>query len=128
MSFPNRTKFAIGKPSYRFPISKRCTFDSRMTSSMKKYYIYILASGKNGTLYIGMTNDLIKRIYQHKDKSILGFTKKYNVDKLVYFEEYNDINQTITREKQLKKWNRSWKIKLIEVKNKNWNDLYKDIL
>jgi putative endonuclease len=93
---------------------------------MKDYYVYILASGRNGTLYIGVTNDLIRRVYEHKKKLIKGFTSKYNVDKLVYFEYTNDINGAIAREKQLKKWNREWKLKLIEDKNPNWRDLYYD--
>jgi len=93
---------------------------------MKHYYVYILASKRNGTLYIGVTNDLAKRIPEHKNKLIDGFTKKYDIDRLVYFEETNDINSAITREKQLKKWNRSWKIQLIKKQNPIWNDLYKD--
>jgi len=91
---------------------------------MKIYYIYILASKKNWTLYIWVTNDLIRRIYEHKNKLIEWFTKEYNVTKLVYFEETNDINTALQREKNLKKWNRCWKIDLIEKLNPNWNDLY----
>jgi putative endonuclease len=94
---------------------------------MKSYFVYILASGKNGTLYIGVTSDLAKRVYEHKNDLTEGFTKKYNVHDLVYFEETNDINAAITREKQLKKWNRDWKIKIIEESNPNWNDLYNNI-
>ena len=90
---------------------------------MKTYYVYILASKRNGTLYIGVTSNLVKRIYEHKNKLIEGFTKKYNVDKLVYYEETSDINVAIKREKQLKKWNRKWKLELIEKGNPNWNDL-----
>jgi putative endonuclease len=77
---------------------------------MKQYYVYILASKKNGTLYIGVTNNLLKRVYQHKKKLVEGFTKKYNVDKLVYFEQTKNIYSAIQREKQLKKWNRKWKL------------------
>ena len=88
------------------------------------YFVYILASKRNGTLYIGITNNLIKRIYEHKQKQVEGFTKKYNINKLVYFEEYNSPKEAIAREKRLKKWNRSWKLKLIEGKNPNWKDLY----
>ena len=90
----------------------------------KQYFVYILASRKNGTLYIGITNDLIKRVYQHKNNLADGFTKKYNVHSLVYYEIHNDVCNAITREKQLKKWNRQWKIELIEKTNPEWNDLY----
>lgn len=89
------------------------------------HYVYILASRKNGTLYIGVTSDLIKRIYEHKEKKISGFSKKYRVDQLVYFEQTKDVCSAIKREKQLKKWNRQWKIDLIEKINPEWNDLYK---
>jgi putative endonuclease len=95
---------------------------------MNSYYVYILGSRKNGTLYIGVTNNLVKLIWQHKNGVVEGFTKKYNVDKLIYFEESSDINSAITREKQLKKWNRAWKIKLIEEFNPTWKDLYSLII
>jgi putative endonuclease len=95
---------------------------------MKNYYIYILASQKNGTLYIGITSNLIKRIQEHKAKLVEGFTKKYNIDILVYYEQTTDINSALTREKALKKWNREWKIQLIEKVNPNWNDLYSNII
>ncbi len=91
---------------------------------MKQSFVYILASKKNGTLYIGVTNSLVKRVYEHKNNLIEGFTKKYNVHDLVYYERYNDINSTITREKQIKKWERRWKLELIEKFNPEWNDLY----
>ena len=94
---------------------------------MKQPFIYILASGKNGTLYIGVTADLLKRVYEHREGAVDGFTKKYGVKKLVYFEEYGDINEAITREKQLKKWNRQWKIRLIEETNPTWRDLYEEL-
>ena len=97
-----------------------------MIKTIHEYFVYILASKKNGTLYIGLTNNLETRIKQHKSKLIDGFTKKYNVTNLVYFEIFKDINEAIKREKQLKKWKRGWKIKLIEEKNINWNDLSKD--
>jgi len=90
----------------------------------KYFYIYILASKKYGTLYIGVTNDLLKRVWQHKNKIFKGFTDKYNIDKLVYYEVFEDINEAIKREKALKFWKRSWKIKLVEKENKNWHDLY----
>ncbi len=92
---------------------------------MKQYYVYILASRKNGTLYVGVTNDLRRRIYEHQSGLIEGFTKKYNVKRLVYFEKTSDIISAITREKQIKKWYRKWKIELIEKGNPDWKDLYK---
>ncbi len=95
---------------------------------MKNYYVYILASQRNGTLYIGVTSNLIKRIQEHKAKLVKGFTEKYNVHELVYYEQTNDVNSALAREKALKKWNRDWKIQLIEKDNPNWQDLYFDII
>ena len=95
---------------------------------MKIPSVYILASKKNGTLYIGVTSDLIKRIWQHKNKVVSGFTEDYQVNSLVYFEQLDDMENAITREKVLKKWNRAWKIRLIEKTNPNWLDLYYDII
>ena len=95
---------------------------------MFQYYVYILANKKNGTLYIGVTKDLFKRIYEHKQNLVAGFTKKYNVHKLVYFEATTDIQSAIIREKQLKKWNRDWKIELIEKSNPDWKDLYYELV
>ncbi|MBR1373348.1 GIY-YIG nuclease family protein [bacterium] len=94
----------------------------------KQYYVYILFSKKNGTLYTGVTSNLIKRIYQHKNKLVEGFTQKYNVDKLGYFEICDDIYSAIAREKQIKAGNRKNKIKLIETNNPNWIDLYDTII
>ncbi|MCR4263881.1 MAG: GIY-YIG nuclease family protein [Candidatus Roizmanbacteria bacterium] len=94
----------------------------------KSYYVYILASSKNGTLYIGVTSNLIKRVWQHKNNIAEGFTKKYSIHQLVYFEKYENIEDAIKREKQLKKWNRNWKVVLIEKVNQNWNDLYIEII
>lgn len=90
----------------------------------KQYYVYILASQKYGTLYIGMTRDLRKRVYEHREGGLKGFSKQYSVKKLVYYEIHEDVTQAILREKQLKKWNRDWKIKLIEETNLGWFDLY----
>lgn len=87
------------------------------------YYTYILTTKNNSVLYVGMTNDLQRRINEHKSGTIEGFTKKYNVHKLVYFEETEDVNNAISREKQLKGWTRKKKIDLIESKNKEWRDL-----
>jgi len=89
----------------------------------KTYSVYILASHRNGTLYIGVTNNLIKRAWEHKNKLVKSFTEKYNVDKLVYYETTNNINAALLREKQLKKWNRQWKLELIEKENPDWIDL-----
>ena len=94
---------------------------------MKQPAVYILASKKNGTLYIGVTSDLIKRIWQHKNHVVAGFTEQYEVNQLVYFEQFDDMVNAITREKVLKKWNRAWKVRLIEKTNPNWLDLYGDI-
>ncbi|UPK24767.1 GIY-YIG nuclease family protein [Bradyrhizobium sp. 195] len=91
------------------------------------YYVYILASKKYGTLYIGVTNDLVRRVFEHKTKAAPGFTTKYGVDKLVLFEIYDDPLTAITREKELKKWRRDWKTRLIEEQNPNWDDLYPGI-
>jgi len=88
-----------------------------------QYFVYILASKKNSVLYIGVTNDLERRLKEHKNKTVKGFTSRYNVDKLVYFEKFSDINEAIKREKRLKKWNRQWKIDLIEKENAEWKDL-----
>jgi len=95
---------------------------------MQQYYVYILASKKNGTMYVGVTRDLIKRIYEHKQNMMDGFTKKYNVHDLVYYEVHKEIEEAITREKQIKKWNRKWKLRLIEEKNPYWMDLYSEIV
>jgi putative endonuclease len=97
-----------------------------MYKTQHQYYIYILASQKNGTLYIGVTNDLERRVLEHKQKVNEGFTSKYNLNLLVCFESFQYINDAILREKRLKKWNRQWKINLIEEENKEWNDLSED--
>ena len=89
---------------------------------MKQYFVYIMTNNSK-TLYIGVTNDLQRRIYEHKNKLLEGFTKRYNITKLVYYETTNSIESAIKREKQLKNWKRAWKIELIESMNKNWDDL-----
>lgn len=94
---------------------------------MKNYYVYIMTNNSK-TLYIGVTNDLIRRIYEHKNKLIDGFTKKYNITKLVYYEVFNTVEDAIKREKQLKNWHRQWKINLIESMNNDWRDLSTDFL
>lgn len=90
--------------------------------------IYILASKRNGTLYIGVTSDLKKRVWEHREGAVDGFTKKYNVHMLVYYELFDEMYEAITWEKRLKKWNRAWKIRLIEEKNPGWDDLWNQIL
>ncbi|MDR4504070.1 MAG: GIY-YIG nuclease family protein [Candidatus Scalindua sp.] len=95
---------------------------------MKQYYVYILASKRNGTLYIGITNDLIRRVYEHKNNLVEGFTKKYRVHRLVHFESTLDVKAAIEREKCIKRWKRSWKIELIEEHNPEWKDLYYEII
>ena len=91
---------------------------------MGQYFVYMLAGKRNGTLYIGVTNNLLERVRQHKSNLVEGFTKKYAVHKLMYYEVYDDIYSAIAREKRMKKWKREWKIKLIEKFNPNWDDLY----
>ena len=93
----------------------------------KQFYVYILANKRNGTLYLGVTSDLVKRVWQHKNGWVQGFTKKYGVKKLIYYEIYETAENAITREKQLKKWRRAWKLELIEEQNSQWRDLYDDI-
>ena len=90
-------------------------------------YVYILANRKDGTLYVGVTSALIQRVHQHKTGAVKGFTKRYGVDRLVYFEPFGDIQLAIAREKQIKKWNRDWKIELIKKNNPDWADLYPEI-
>ena len=90
--------------------------------------VYILASERNGTMYIGVTSDPIKRIWEHKHDAVEGFTKKYRVHMLVYLKQHERMEEAIVREKQIKKWNRAWKIRLIEEDNPEWRDLYPDIV
>jgi putative endonuclease len=89
-----------------------------------QFFVYILASRIGGTLYIGVTNDLIRRVLEHREGKAEGFTKRHKVNRLVYFEVFDDVLQAIAREKRLKHWNRAWKIQLIEERNPNWDDLY----
>jgi putative endonuclease len=90
----------------------------------KIFWVYILASRIGGTLYIGVTNDLVRRVFEHQAELVGGFTKRYGAHRLVYFEQFSDIESVIRREKRLKKWNRAWKIRLIEEANPNWDDLF----
>ncbi len=94
---------------------------------MSYHYIYILTNRRNGTLYIGVTTDLRRRVWEHKNKQIEGFTKKYNIGNLVYFEIHEDYWEAANRERRMKKWNRNWKIELIEKLNPEWRDLYDEL-
>jgi putative endonuclease len=95
---------------------------------MKQYYVYILTNKNNVTLYTGVTNNLIRRIYEHKNNLVEGFSKKYHLHKLVYFESTSDIRSAIEREKRIKTWHRKWKIELIEKENPEWIDLYEGLI
>jgi putative endonuclease len=92
------------------------------------YYVYLLANERNGTLYLGVTRDLVRRVYQHKTKVTPGFTSRYNVGRLTWFECYDDPVTAITREKEIKKWKRAWKMRLVEETNPQWRDLYDEII
>ncbi len=96
-----------------------------MTARM--YFVYMLASKQNGTLYIGMTNNLLKRADQHRNRQVEGFTARYGVKRLVYYESFRNVTDAINREKQMKKWNRQWKINLIEKANPQWRDLFEEM-
>jgi putative endonuclease len=96
-------------------------------SRVPNFWVYILASRIGGTLYIGVTNDLVRRVYEHRQGSVRGFTKKYEVHRLVHFEQFDDVENAIRRENRLKSWNRAWKIRLIEETNPHWIDLYHQI-
>ncbi len=95
---------------------------------MKQFYIYILASSERGTLYIGLISDLLKRVYEHKNGLADGFTKKYSIKMLVYYEVHDNFESAVTRKKRMKKWNRAWKIELIENFNQEWKDLYDSLI
>ena len=97
-----------------------------MYKTIHQYYFYMLTNKKKGTLYIGVTNNLERRMFEHKNKIIEGFTKQYGFDKLAYFETYQYVNDAIKREKNMKKWKREWKISLIEKDNPDWDDLSAD--
>jgi len=95
---------------------------------MKKGFVYIMSNKQDGVLYIGVTSDIVKRVYEHKNGFVDGFTKQYNLKTLVYYEVYDEIEEAIKREKQLKNWHRDWKIELINKQNPHWEDLYESIL
>ena len=92
------------------------------------YFVYLLTNRKHGTLYLGVTNDLVRRVHEHKNKVARGFSARYDLKKLVWYEAYDDPTNAISREKELKKWRRSWKIRLIEEDNPDWSDLYASII
>ena len=94
----------------------------------KNYYVYLLASGRYGTLFLGVTSDLIKHTWQHREAFVEGFAAKHNVKRLVWYEVHEDAHAAITREKQLKKWNRAWKIELIQERNPQWRDLFDKVV
>ena len=95
---------------------------------IKQPAVYVLASERNGTLYIGVTSDLVKRVWEHKNNLVEGFTKRYSVHHLVWYELHESMNSAIEQEKKMKEWERAWKIRLIEENNPNWNDLYDSII
>ena len=97
------------------------------TSVNKQFYVYILANKRNGTLYTGITSNLTQRVWQHKNNIIEGFTQKYNVKTLVFYEVHDNVESAIAREKRIKKWRRAWKLQLIEKMNPQWNDLFEEI-
>jgi putative endonuclease len=121
---PGRPRSCAGEPGI-----SGCFAPSRYgTVPIMSYYVYMMASKKNGVLYIGITNDLVRRVYEHKTGPVHSFTSRYNVSSLVWFEIYDDPLRAIGREKELKKWRRNWKIKLIEANNIEWHDLYASIV
>jgi len=95
---------------------------------MPDYYVYILASRRNGTLYVGVTNDIARRVYEHRNDLLEGFTKRYGVHRLVWFEVHGDINEASFREKRIKKWNCAWRLRLIEQVNPDWADLSEQLM
>ena len=95
---------------------------------MSEYFVYILANKRNGTLYTGVTNDLLRRVFEHKNNFVAGFTKKYSVHTLVYFEQHDNFDAALQREKQIKEWKRRWKLELIEKVNPLWKDMYDEVL
>jgi putative endonuclease len=97
-----------------------------MLERMRQYYVYFLASRPGGTIYVGVTNNLIRRVYEHRTKAVPGFTKTYNVDKLVHYEIYSSIQDALQREKNIKHWPRTWKTNLILQNNPSWRDLYEE--
>ncbi|BCW89191.1 hypothetical protein sos41_23470 [Alphaproteobacteria bacterium SO-S41] len=106
---------------------RNLAFNHAMHSRTRTYWLYILASARNGTLYIGVTNDISRRVLEHRDGKAGSFTTRYGVTKLVWFETFDDINDAILRETQMKKWRRAWKIRVIEEMNPDWADLFETV-
>src|SRR5699024_9100879 len=121
-----RLAFDIPPPELEYLPRKPHNTDRR--DDMKQPCVYILCNRPNGTLYIGVTSNLPQRVWQHKNDLVEGFTRRYRVHRLVYFEMLDEMYTAITREKQLKNWKRQWKVSLIERRNPDWRDLYQDIL
>jgi len=122
MSFPNAF---VGNPVFASLFLLHTP--DKLSSMSNDYFVYIMASKKNGTLYVGVTSDLARRVFEHKHDLIEGFTKKYKVHMLVYYEHTNDINSAIEREKVIKRWKRQWKVNLIRRSNPDWRDLCSDL-
>lgn len=101
---------------------------SMTRNRMKKGFVYMMSNKQDGVLYIGVTSDIVKRVYEHKNSLVDGFTKQYNLKNLVYYEVYDEIEEAIKREKQLKNWHRKWKVELVNKQNPKWEDLYESIL
>jgi putative endonuclease len=123
-----RTECVKENPSFVIPGRREAPSPESITPVFAMaYYVYLLASKKHGMLYLGVTRDIVRRGHEHRTKAIDSFTARYGVDKLVWFEIYDDIATAIAREKELKKWRRDWKIRLIEEENPGWVDLYPGI-
>ena len=116
--------FSRERRNLKETLERSITFNGIMKSH--KYYVYILTNKNNKVIYVGMTNNLTRRIYEHKNKLVDGYTKKYNIDKLVYFEETSEVKEAIRREKEIKKWRREKKNRLVETNNPEWKDLSKE--
>jgi putative endonuclease len=117
----------LAAPSFRGARSANQE-SSHDTSLSQVFYVYLMASQKDGTLYLGVTRNLVRRAYEHREKLVPGFTSRYDIRRLVWFEVYDDPTNAITREKEIKKWRRAWKIALIEKDNPDWKDLYPEIV
>ena len=114
---------------FRPPLTQIEKRKFRLGFAMKKqFYVYILANKRNGILYLGVTSNIVQRVWQHKNSMVAGFTRNYGIKILVYYEVHGNAEAAITREKQIKKWRRAWKLQLIEEKNPHWKDLYEEII
>lgn len=115
------------KYSYSIVMPAKAGIQGYWVSSMKDYYVYMMASKRNGTLYTGITSDLVRRVYEHRTGAVEGFTKRYGVKMLVWYETTQDVNSAIAREKNIQAWKRQWKLELIEKTNLQWNDLWPEV-